>query len=397
MNLPRHGDIHLSRSVNRSAVLEQIRLNETITRTQIARRLNLSLPTVMRVVEDLVADGLVETYGLSSSTGGRPPSLLRLNSRENKVIGIDLGGTKMYGAVANIAGEIQNEQYSLHSADNSMNYMDELCRLIENLLETPSSPAQRIIGIGVGVPGITLSPQGKVIFAPSLNWQDVPLQQILQECFRLPVFVENDVKLAALGEHGFGVGKGLRNLVAISIGTGIGAGLILDGMLYRGYHQAAGEVGYIIPGIDALGKCYDQFGALESIASGLGVVARARRCLQEKGIPFLEQELTSESVFQSARQGEAWAKTVIDETVDYLSLAIGNISTILDPEIIILGGGVARSADLLIEPILRRLEGVLLYPPPLVASNLGFRAAVMGAILLVLNTTTRHTTVKHGA
>jgi predicted NBD/HSP70 family sugar kinase len=249
-------------------------------------------------------------------------------------------------------------------------------------------------GIGVGVPSVTLTPEGIVTWAPSLGWRDLPLQSILAERFDLPVFVENDVNLTALGEWGFGGGRGARNLVSIAIGTGIGAGIILGGALYRGHNQAAGEVGYLLPGVEYLGRRYEGFGALESLASGSGVAERAARLLDREGLPPPAGDVSAHSVFAAARQGEGWAQRVVNETVDYLSLMVASVSALLDPEVIVLGGGVARSADLLIEPILRRVEGTIPFVPRLVASPLGRRAAAMGAIMLVLNATTDYFVVK---
>lgn len=385
----------LMRSINRAAILELIREESPIARSQIARRLNMSLPTVMRIVDDLMDEDLVKLYGLGESTGGRPSSLLEFNGYSYAVVGVDLGGTKMFGTVADLAGTIQHELYIPHDDDNGPDdYLEQLCQLIQTLLDAPRPPGQRIRGIGVGAPGVTLTPEGIVTWAPSLGWRDLPLQDILSERFDLPVFVENDVNLTALGEWGFGAGRGARNLVSIAVGTGIGAGIIVGGALYRGHNQAAGEVGYLLPGIEFLGRRYDQFGVLEGLASGTGVAERAYQLLKQEDLPIPPEGLSAHDVFAAARRGETWAQQVVGETVDYLSLAVAAISALLNPEVITLGGGVARSADLLIEPILQRLEGAVPFIPKLVASPLGRRAAAMGAIMLVLKATTEYFVVK---
>jgi len=380
------------RSINRSAVLDLIRRNSPIARSQIAERLGVSLPTVMRIVDDLIAEDLVRPQGSSEFTGGRPRSLLEFNGKAYAVVGVDLGGTKMFGTVADLAGTVQCEINVPLVDGNPDSNLERLCALIEDLLKAERPPGQRIRGIGIGAPGITLSSPGIVTWAPSLGWRDLPLKEILVKHFGLPVFVENDVNLAALGEQGFGAGRGVRNLVCITVGTGIGAGIIIGGALYRGHHEAAGEIGYLPPGIEFLGRHYEEFGALESLASGIGIAERASQLLAQEG-RTVPSELSAQEVFAAARQGEPWAQQVVNETADYLSLAIACVSTLLDPEVIILGGGVARSADILIDLILQRLEGVVPFVPRLVASPLGRRAAVMGAIMLVLNATTEHVVV----
>lgn len=385
----------LMRSINRSAILELIRENSPISRSQIARQLNMSLPTVMRIVEDLMDEDLVRPLGTSKSTGGRPPSLLEFNSKAYAVVGVDLGGTKMFGTVADLSGAIQHELHIPHEDGRGPHdHLEQLCEFIQRLLDAPRSPEQRIRGIGVGAPGFTLIPEGVVTWAPSLGWHDLPLQQILTDRFDMPVFVENDVNLTALGEWGFGAGRGTQDMVSIAVGTGIGAGIITGGALYRGHNQAAGEVGYLLPGAEFLGQSYEQFGALESLASGTGIAERACQLLKQEKIPVSPEGLSAHDVFAAARDGASWAQQVISETVDYLSLAITSISALLDPEVVILGGGVARSADLLIEPILGRIERVVPFVPRLVASPLGRRAAAMGAIMLVLNATTEYFVVK---
>jgi glucokinase-like ROK family protein len=356
----------------------------------------MSLPTVMRIVDDLMEEDLVrdcDSYG--ESTGGRPPSLVEFNDKAYAAVGIDLGGTKMFGTVADLSGAIQHELYIAHQEDDGPSeHLERLCETIGTLLDASRPPGQRIRGIGIGAPGVTLTPEGIITWAPSLGWRDLPLQDILRDRFGMPVFVENDVNLAALGELGFGAGRGVQNLVCIAVGTGIGAGIIIGGALYRGHNQAAGEVCYMVPGIKFLGRRYDQFGALESLASASGVVERAHQLVMQEGLSIPPEELNAENIFAAARNGAPWAQQVVSETVDYLSLAIANISATLDPEVIILGGGVARSADLLIEPILQRIEGVVPFVPRLVASPLERRAVVMGAIMLVLNVTTEYITIK---
>jgi glucokinase-like ROK family protein len=392
--MPRSATASLIRRLNRSAVLDLIRERSPISRSEISRQLNMSVPTVMRVVDMLHDEDLVRWSGDSQSTGGRPGNLLEFNADGYAVLGVDLGGTKMFGTVANLGGNIQSEIYRPWESNEPEAALEQVCELISDLLDRPRPPRQQVRGIGVGAPGVTLFESGVVTWAPSLGWRDLPLRDILAGRFGLPVVVENDVNLAALGEYGFGAARGASSAACIAVGTGIGAGIVIDRKIYRGFNQSAGEVGYLPPDVSYLGRRYEGFGALESIASGSGVERRARQLLQELNLPTPEQGPSAEEVFKAARQGEEWARRVVDETVSYLAFAVAVISAVLDPEVIVLGGGVARSADMLIEPILSELEGVIPVHPNLVPSSLGFRAAVLGAIMLVLDTTTDHVAVK---
>jgi glucokinase len=368
------------KTANRLAVLDLIRRKSPIVRDAIARILQLSPPTVTAIVKELMAEGLVRSFEQKKHKS----RLLEFNAGGQLVIAIDLGGTKMYGAVADLGGTILYEETIAHHATTGEASYDSVAGLVERLLQCCRQNRRTVRGIGVGAPGITHSRPGIVHWAPSLEWRDFPLKERLTARFRLPVIVENDVNLAALGEAWFGAGKGTNNLVLVAVGTGIGGGVVLDGALYHGAHEMAGEFGYLLPDRSRLGQSYDGFGALEQLASGSGVAERARRALGGKLAPEKLAGLTAESVFDAARQGEPWAKEVVNETVDYLAQAVAALALCFDPEMIVLGGGVARSADLLIEPLRKRLSGVIPLLPELVASSLGQRAAVMGTIIELL-------------
>jgi glucokinase-like ROK family protein len=378
------------RDINRSAILEIIRRESPISRTAIAERLCVSLPTVMRIVDGLIDEGFVRPLGSKEWSGGRRRSLLEFNADAYVVLGVDMGGTKMYGAVSDLGGNIVDEvNIGRHdtSGEDSFNC---LVTLIDSLLASPKVKGRRVRGIGVGAPGVTLHEEGIVKWAYTLDWKDFPLKARLAERYALPITADNDVNLAALGELWFGAGQNVRNMILIAIGTGIGAGVIIDGNLYRGANEGSGEIGNMIPGREFLGKNYQNFGALESTASGTGIAERARALLKSQRSKVDVENLTSEDVFDAARLGQEWAWTIINETVDYLAIAIANLACSFDPELIVLGGGVSRSADLLIQPIQRRINGALPTAPKLVVSDLGLRATVMGAITNVLHNTSNY-------
>lgn len=375
------------RSINFSTILELIRRESPISRSKIAERLGMSLPTVMRIIDELVEEKLVVDANGTEWSGGRRRTLLKFNESGYVVIGIDLGGTKMYGAVSDLGGKVYHEVHIERHGTTEDDSYRWLVELIEDLIELSRRDGHEIRGIGVGAPGITRSREGIVRWAPSLNWREFPLKARLTDHFGLPVVVDNDVNLAALGEWWFGSGHAVNNMVLIAIGTGIGAGIILDGALYRGTNEAAGEIGYLLPGRQYLGRRYDQFGAFEGLASGTGIAERAAALLPADH-PLAQRELSAEDVFAAQRDGEAWAKQVVDETVDYLALGIATVSALFDPELIVLGGGVSGASDVLLQPILDRIDGAIPLAPNLQVSTLGRRAVVMGTITSVLHLTT---------
>jgi len=375
------------RDINRSAILEIIRRESPISRSAIAERLNVSLPTVMRIVEELIGEGFVRLHGATEWSGGRRRPLLEFNAEGYVVLGIDLGGTKMYGAIADMGGNIIAEVDIGRHGTSGEESFDRLVTLIDTLLASPRLQGRRVRGIGVGTPGITLHTEGVVKWAYTLSWKDFPLKARLAERYDLPIIVDNDVNLAALGELWFGAGQNVQNMILVTIGTGIGAGIVIEGALYRGATESSGEIGNFIPGREFLGKNYRQFGALESVASGTGIAERARYALRSRRNPADLEALLSEDVFNAARQGQKWAQAIIGDTVDYLAVALANLTVFFDPELIVLSGGVMLSADLLLDPILRRMDGMINSTPKLVVSPLGRKAAAMGAITNVLHTT----------
>jgi glucokinase-like ROK family protein len=375
------------RQINRSAILEIIRRESPISRSAIAERLEVSLPTVMRIVDDLVDEGFVRAEGSTEWSGGRRRPLLEFNADSFVVIGVDMGGMKMYGAVSDLGGNVLDElDMGRHGTSGEENF-DRLLKLIDSLLASPKTAGRKVRGVGVGAPGITLHREGIVKWAYSLNWVNFPLKARLTEKYDLPITVDNDVNLAAMGELWFGAGQDVQNMILITVGSGIGAGIVIDGALYRGGSEASGEIGNILPGPEFLGKNFQDFGALERVASGTGIVNHARANLKSQRNSAEWEALTADDVFTAARQGQAWAASVVNDAIDYLALAVANLSVSFDPELIVLGGNVSPFADLLVEPILQRINGTIPVLPKLVMSNLGMRAVVMGAITNVLHNT----------
>jgi glucokinase len=246
---------------------------------------------------------------------------------------------------------------------------------------------KNIRGIGVGAPGITYYEQGIVHWPPTLAWRDFPLKEKLSERFHLPVVLDNDVNLSALGELWFGVGQGSNNLVLVIIGSGIGAGIIIDGGVYRGSRLAAGEVGSLLPDPSLLGVKRERYGALEDLTSGTSIADQAKMILVGQLPEEQRLALTAEDVFNAYQRNEAWVKPIILDALDYLAQIVATLSVCFDPDYIVLSGSMGKSSDLLINQILARIDGVIPLNPKLVVSKLGYRAAAMGAIAEILYNT----------
>ena len=384
----RAGDATFLRRVNKSAVLELIREQGPMSRSEIARRLRLSPATITRIVNVLLENGLVLEGAPVLSRYGRRPILLEFNPRASLIIGVYVH-QNMVAALSDLNGEIL-ERRVLPSVAGEEG-VERLIALIKELHQISKRIGPPVRGVGIGAPSIVTFEQGTVVWAPTLGWRNLPLKCRLEQALGLPVFVENEVNLIALGESWRGAGRGVRNLICISLGAGIGAGIILNGQLYRGSHDAAGEVGYMIANQNCLGRVYDTYGCLESLAGSMSIVQRAATRLAEGEPSLLMQQagrdgpqLTAEMVLSAARQNDYLAQSALNETLDYLSIAIANLVCVLDPDRIVISGDLAEFGDLFIEPIRSRLQGALPHMPDVVLSELKTDAAVLGALAIAL-------------
>ena len=375
------------RVINRSAILDLIRRESPISRSMIAQKLDVSLPTVMRIVDELVEEGLVRPMGKTEWSGGRRRSLLEFNARGQVMIGVDLGGDAFYGAISDLGGTILRETTLPHPGKNSEACYDQLVTMLETLLVQAEQADVTIRGIGVGAPGITDYDRGIVRISPSMEWHNFPLRKRLSERFNLPVIVENDVNLSALGELWFGAEQNVDGLVLFTVGTGIGAGVVLDGAIYRGAHQAAGEVGHLLPGRDFLGWKGRGFGATEEKASSWAVLARAREVLRGKRSDAELAALRITDIFAAHAADESWAHDLLAEAADYLALCVMALGFSFDPDVIVLGGDLALPFSPMEGLIRQRVTGVLPADVRVTASILGRRAAVLGAVTNLLHLT----------
>jgi predicted NBD/HSP70 family sugar kinase len=375
------------REINRSAILEIIRRESPISRTTIADRLDISISTVVRMVDELIEDGFVRLYGQSEWSGGRRRPLVEFNSDGYVVIGIDMGGNTIFGSVSDLGGKILDETSMNRAGLDGEQCYQLLTTMIDRLIGSPKVSGRKVRGIGVGAPGVTNHREGIVRYAYSMDWKDFPLKARLYDQYRLPITVDNDLNLAALGELWFGAGQNARNMILIAITFGIGAGIIIDRVLYRGSSESSGEIGNMIPDPSFLKNDYQNFGALESVASITGITNRAKIALKDQLCQNALDVLNIDFVFSAADRGEAWAVEIVDQTIDQLAVAVANLSVSFDPDLIIMGGTLGQRQDQIISAIRDRINGSIPNLPDIVPSSLGYRSTVMGAITNVLHNT----------
>ena len=298
-------------------------------------------------------------------------------------VGVDLGGTKLAVGIVDEAGRILKKHLEpTNPEEGSQAILTRISKGIEQVWQGD------IKGIGIGCPGTVDASRGEVIFAPNLGWRGVSVGPFIQGEFKLPVVVDNDANAAAVGELKVGGGQGCRNMIYLTVSTGIGAGIIIDGEIYRGFTFRAGEVGHMVLAPDGpLCSCGNR-GCLEAFASGTSIARMAMEAIN-RGLPTsMRGEVDARMVAASAREGDQLAKEILTSAFRYLSMGIGNLLNIFDPELIIIGGGLSAMGDQLLQPV---REGVVHYAwlrekakERVVLSKLGQDIGLIGAASLVL-------------
>lgn len=310
------------------------------------------------------------------SSGGKGPSavLYELNPDAGRVVGIDVGRSYVRAALTDLAGAIlarRDERARARSADALIHQIAELAHALA--AEAGVRWAQVTFAV-VGSPGVFQPARGTVALAHNLpGWGRQGLVEAIRRELGTNVAVENDVNLAALGERWKGLGKGVANFVYLHVGTGVGMGVIVDGRLYRGATGAAGEIGYLPLAVtDPRDPANRRRGALERELGATGVVATARRM----GL----RVRTPRGIFSAARRGDPLAARVVSLVADRIALAVAAVVPVLDPELVVLGGGIGRNGDLLLEAVEREVRALSPFAPRIEASALGEEATVLGAI-----------------
>ena len=315
-----------------------------------------------------------------------------------KIIGIDLGGTSVKLAILTTAGDIQ-EKWSIKTniLDEGSHIVPDIIESIKHRFETHGLTKDDFLGIGMGSPGVIDSEAGTVIGAYNLNWKTLQLvKQQFEAELGLPFFIDNDANVAALGEQWVGAGENNPDVVFMTLGTGVGGGVIAAGNLVRGVKGAGGELGHITVDFEAPFACTcGKKGCLETVASATGIVNLTRRYAEEyAGDAKLKQmiddgqEVTAKDVFDLAKEGDDLALIVYRHFSDYLGVACANIAAVLNPAYIVLGGGVSAAGEFLLEGV-RKVFAENSFPQikestQLVLATLGNDAGVLGAASLVL-------------
>ena len=318
------------------------------------------------------------------------------------VLGIDIGGTNLVvGSVAEDGSAVvATASEPTHSEAGATDVVDRLVGLAERAIATTrrEAPGAEILGVGVGAPGPLDTKRGIVLLTPNLGWVNMPLRELIHDRLGLPAALDNDANCAVLGEWWVGAARGARHAIGITIGTGIGGGLIVDGRLYHGASDVAGEIGHTT--IDTEGrrcKC-GNYGCLEAYASGPNIALRAVEELEAGAESRLSAlvggdlaKITAQTVYQAAADGDELALEVVNDTAKVLGVGIGNLLNVFNPEVVVVCGGVTLAGDHLFEPLRREVARRAFKPAVsacrIVPGELAGTAGVYGAAKVFLDQT----------
>jgi glucokinase len=389
--------------LNTFLLLDALRSHGEATRRELSRELGLSDASVSRIVKRLLASGIVEELpGEAGAAGvtGRTPSILRFVGPPGAVIAVDLGGTRCHGALADLAGETLASDFrtlggnagdgGTHAGakDGSGQAAATLLDCIAALTASAADLGVPVRAVVVGIPAL-IDPVSQLATAgPNVRWQGFDLLGILGGHLALPFEVDNDVNLAALGEAWRGQGRGIRSFVTISIGTGIGGAVVMDGHLVRGAHNAAGEVAYVPlwqwPRWSQVPADADTRRGFEDVASGPALHGRAADLLSQ-GVPTrLRPGFAVADVFAAAAAGDELGTQVVRELTSYVAAVVAGITALVDPERVILGGAIGRALLPWLAELQATVSAAVFRAPEIVVSGLGQDAAVTGAIARAL-------------
>lgn len=384
------------KNFNKHSAVDLIRFATTgISRTGLAEEMGLTRAAVTLIVNDLLENGVILEAESRAIPNGRPPIVLEINPKRGLVAAVDMGATHVNIALADFSAKIIEEtSFPFDIKQGPQVCLAEVRRILQELLDRYGISISEIMAVGVGVPGPVIKDAGMVMSPPIMpGWDRYPIRQTLEEAWGCPVSLNNDAELGALGEWAYGAGRGEKNLAFIKVGSGIGAGLIINQQIYGGTTGSAGEIGHItIEENGPLCTCGNH-GCMEAFAGGNAIAIQARKMVQTgkrtllSNIPL--ENITAREVAESARRGDLPSQEIIMRAGTFIGIAIAGVVNLFNPSAVIIGGGVAQAGDLLTTSIRQAVRDRSLHASEqsvhITTAMLGQRSSLIGATVQAIN------------
>ncbi|GAB4480056.1 MAG: ROK family transcriptional regulator [Anaerolineales bacterium] len=396
-------NINLVKAHNLQVVLLSLLYEPSLSRVQIAQKTNLSNTTITNLIAELIGDGLVsEVEENALEPGeirpvGRPRTSIRLEPNARFVVGVHIGVGLFRVGVVNIGNEMLQSQMVYFDVNlPAEQVLMQIAETVETVIAASGVARSKILGVGVGASGLVDFQTGVNLLAPNLNWREVPLRDYLEQALHLPVVVDNNVRTMALGETYFGAGRGVDSLAFVYGRTGVGAGLIFKGQVFRGSTKGAGEIGHSVVLLRGgeMCRCGNR-GCLETLISEEAILRQADQLARLSPQGILAQTLSDENdispierVFRAGRAGDETVRAMLEERAFYLGVALTSVVNLFNPELILLGGIFSRGQDFFLDPVIQTVRqmsfGGMGQRVRIEATSFGWKAGVLGASALAL-------------
>jgi len=379
--LPTKATHQQTKTYNQQLVLRTIFDHGKISRAEVARKTQLTRVTVSELVAELIESGLVAEVGMGTSAGGKTPILLSVVDDAYHMIGVDLANDEFRGAIVNLRGEVHSAlSLPLEEGADSQVSLNQVFELLDALIARTNRP---LLGIGIGTPGLLDTAKGIVRHAVNLGWVDLPLGSLLQERYKVPVYVANDSQVSALAEHIFGAGRSESNLVVVRVGRGIGAGIILNGQLFQGDGFGAGEIGHI--GLHPDGdrcRC-GNYGCIETVGSTLAITRRVQTASSQPGKP-----LGMEAILAAYEAGDPLVDHIVEEAGRAVGFGVACLTSALNIRRVLLVGSVTRFGEAWLQAVQAEMTRcslpALARETQLAFGEIGANGVILGACALLM-------------
>lgn len=384
------------RNFNKHAAVDLIRFaGRGISRTGLAEEMGLTRPAVTVIVNDLIANTIILETENRTTSSGRPPVVLEINPERGLVAAIDMGAMHLSVALGDFSARILEEtEVTFNIADGPTECLKTADLILNELLQKRGYLTTDLAAVGVGVPGPVIAEKGMVMAPPIMpGWDRYPIRATLENQWGTAVTLNNDAELGALGEWAYGAGRGEKNLAFIKVGSGIGAGLIINKQIYGGTTGSAGEIGHLT--VDENGPlcACGNHGCLEAFAGGHAIAAQAKKLAASGKRTLLSEtdidSLTARDVVEAARRGDLAAQEILKRSGTFVGIAIAGLINLINPSTVIIGGGVAQVGDLLTGPIRQAVHARSLraseHGVRITTAMLGRRSSLIGALVQAIN------------
>lgn len=353
------GNSDRMKQMNRSLVLHIIRERGPISKVEITKKAELTFPTISNIISELVSENVISENGYGTSSGGRKPVLYDFNTNHIFVIGVDLGVSNISVAAISLKGMIESKlTVYTDTAGGSKKVVDQIYGLIEKIIMRVERQGGKVASIGISSPGPVDSETGTVLSPPNLEgWDEVPLKKLIYQKFGICTLIEKDANAYALGEQWFAPTQSKKNVIFILVDQGIGGGIIIQNRIFKGSQNVAGEIGHGSIDVDGPRCNCGNYGCLEAMASGIAIVRRTKERIRRGEKTNLKQFydkhdcLTLETIIEAGLEGDALAKSILDDTGRYLGIGVANLINFFNPDEMILGGEVINKYPLMIDMI----------------------------------------------